>query len=185
MYKRIAVAVGDYLEIDTAVASALALAAHTDAELLRRRVRTAPLTFGAPDMVTCSHLALDNIIRASLLAQACPWPPRGDSMKLRPCWRILTLALSLLVVPCGPEAQQPRKLVGLLSTANLASEAQWHPSPFRHKLEELGWHEGDNIVFARCAAEGETERLPDLAAALVRLRPDVIVIGATPGVRAV
>jgi len=57
MYKRIAVAVGDYPEIDPAVASAIALAAHTDAELLLLRVLTAPLTFGAPDMVTCSHLA--------------------------------------------------------------------------------------------------------------------------------
>ena len=71
MYKRIAVAVGDYLEIDTAVASALALAAHTDAELLRRRVRTAPLTFGAPDMVTCSHLALDHVIEAQAYVLAC------------------------------------------------------------------------------------------------------------------
>ena len=105
-------------------------------------------------------------------------------MRLRPCWYIITLVLSLLVVPCGPEAQQPRKLIGTLSPGNLLSEAQWHQSPFRQKLDELGWHEGDNIAFAHRAAEGQTDRLPDLAAALVRLRPDVIVTGGTPGVRA-
>jgi len=105
-------------------------------------------------------------------------------MRLRPCWRIITLALSLLVVPCGPEAQQPRKLIGILLSGNLVSGAEWHQHPFRQKLDELGWHEGDNIAFAHRAAEGETERLPDLAAALVRLRPDVMVTGGTPGMRA-
>src|SRR5262245_27420327 len=122
--------------------------------------------------------------RECRLPQAFPWPPRGDSMRLRPCWRIITLALSLLVVPRGPEAQQPRKLIGIPVPGNLESEAQWHQNPFRQKLDELGWHEGDNIAFAHRAAEGQMDRLPDLAAALVRLRPDVIVTGGTPGVRA-
>ncbi len=71
MYKRIAVAVGDYPEIDTTVAYAMALAAHTDAELLLLRVLTAPLTFGAPDMVTCSHLALENVMEAQAYVLAC------------------------------------------------------------------------------------------------------------------
>ena len=71
MYKRIAVAVGDYPEIDTAVAYALALATHTDAELLLLRVLTVPLSFGAPDMVTYSHLAMENVMEAQAYALAC------------------------------------------------------------------------------------------------------------------
>src|SRR5262245_35279105 len=69
--KRIAVAVGDYPETDTAVAYAMALAAHTDAELLLLRVLTVPLTFGVPDMVTCSHLAIENGMEAQAYVLAC------------------------------------------------------------------------------------------------------------------
>src|SRR4051794_40730672 len=64
MYRRIIVAVGDYPQLDTPVAYAIALAAHTDAELWLLRVLTVPLTFGAPDMVMCSHLALENVMEA-------------------------------------------------------------------------------------------------------------------------
>jgi len=71
MYKRIAVAVGDYPETDTAVAYAIALATHTDAELLLLRVLTVPLTFGVPDMVTCSHLAIENGMEAQAYVLAC------------------------------------------------------------------------------------------------------------------
>src|SRR5919199_3694946 len=71
MYKRIVVAVGDYPELDTAVAYAIALAAHTDAELWLLRVLTVPLTFGAPDMVTCSHSAMENIMEAHAYVLAC------------------------------------------------------------------------------------------------------------------
>src|SRR5262249_13485640 len=63
-------------------------------------------------------------------------------------------------------------------------EAQWQQSPFRQKLGELDWHEGHNIAFERRYAEGKLDRLPDLAADLVRLRPDIIVTGGTQGVRA-
>jgi nucleotide-binding universal stress UspA family protein len=64
MYTRLVVAVGDYPELDTAVAYAIALAANTDAELWLLRVCTVPLIFGAPDMVTCSHLALESVMEA-------------------------------------------------------------------------------------------------------------------------
>jgi putative ABC transport system substrate-binding protein len=97
---------------------------------------------------------------------------------------IVMLALSLLVVPCATDAQQPIKLIGILGQASPPSEAQWQQSLFRQKLRELGWHEGHNIAFERRDAEGQTDRLPDLAAELVRLKPDVIVTGGTPGARA-
>jgi nucleotide-binding universal stress UspA family protein len=71
MYKRIVVAVGDEPERDTALAYAIALAAHTDAELCLLRVLTVPLTCGAPDMVTCSHLALEPVMEAQADVLAC------------------------------------------------------------------------------------------------------------------
>jgi putative ABC transport system substrate-binding protein len=52
-------------------------------------------------------------------------------------------------------------------------------------LRELGYVEGRNIVFERRYADGRMERLPDLAAELVRLRMDVIVTGSNIHVAAV
>ena len=97
---------------------------------------------------------------------------------------ILTLALGFLVTPRCSNAQQPVKLIGILNPGSPPSEAQRQQSPFLQKLRELGWHEGHNIAFERRYAEGKLDRLPDLAADLVRLRLDVIVTGGTPGTRA-
>jgi putative ABC transport system substrate-binding protein len=99
---------------------------------------------------------------------------------------IITLALSVLVLPRTSDAQQPVKvpLIGILGSGPAPSAAQRHHSPFLHKLRELGWQDGHNIAFARRFAEGKLDRLPDLAADLVRLRPDVLVTWGTPGVRA-
>jgi putative tryptophan/tyrosine transport system substrate-binding protein len=47
-------------------------------------------------------------------------------------------------------------------------------------LRELGWVEGQNIAIEYRWAEGRFDRLPDLAAKLVRLKVDVIVASATP-----
>lgn len=71
MYKRIVVAVGDYPELDTALEYAIALAADSDAELCLLRVLTVPLVFGAPDMVTCSHLAMENVMEAHAHLLGC------------------------------------------------------------------------------------------------------------------
>ena len=71
MYKRIVVAVGDYPELDTAVDYAIALAADSDAELWLLRVCTVPLIVGASDMVTCSHLAMENVMEAHAHLLAC------------------------------------------------------------------------------------------------------------------
>ena len=51
---------------------------------------------------------------------------------------------------------------------------------FRQRLRELGYVDGQNIAFEVRSAEGRAERLPDLAADLVRLKVDVIVAGGTP-----
>src|SRR5262249_41053427 len=48
--------------------------------------------------------------------------------------------------------------------------------PFRQELSKLGWIEGKSIAFEYRFAEGQPERLPELAAELVRLRVDLIVV---------
>jgi putative ABC transport system substrate-binding protein len=55
---------------------------------------------------------------------------------------------------------------------------------FRQRLRELGYVEGQNVALDWRQAEGRLDRLPDLAAELVRLKPDVIVADVTPAVRA-
>ena len=55
---------------------------------------------------------------------------------------------------------------------------------FRQRLRELGWVEGQNIVIDYRYAEDRVDRLPDLAAELVRLKVDLIVSVGTQGVTA-
>jgi putative tryptophan/tyrosine transport system substrate-binding protein len=50
-------------------------------------------------------------------------------------------------------------------------------------LQELGWIEGQNLTIERRLAEGQMERLPDLAAELTQLQPEVIVTFGEPGAR--
>lgn len=56
--------------------------------------------------------------------------------------------------------------------------------PLRQELMELGYVEGRSIAFELRSADGRTDRLPQLAAELVRLKVDVIVTASPPGVRA-
>src|SRR5438105_3137217 len=99
---------------------------------------------------------------------------------------VVTLALSLLVVPLATEAQPPTKVyrVGRLIAA--FSPAQ--PSPileaFEQTLRDLGYVEGRNIILEYRYAEGSEERYRDLAAELVRLKVDVIVAGGAAAIRA-
>ena len=57
------------------------------------------------------------------------------------------------------------------------------PPEFVGELRERGWIEGQNLVFERRGADGDSERVPILAAELVRMKPDLIVsFGAVAGV---
>ena len=56
--------------------------------------------------------------------------------------------------------------------------------PFRDALRDLGYVEGKNIQIEVRSAEGKTNRLPELAAELVRSKVDVIVASLTPAVTA-
>jgi putative tryptophan/tyrosine transport system substrate-binding protein len=90
---------------------------------------------------------------------------------------VVSLVVSLIIAPLTVEAQQPGKLyrIGILTNkASDPAEARlWQA--FRSGLRERGWIEGQNIVLEFRAAEGNTARLPELAADLVRLKVDLIV----------
>jgi putative ABC transport system substrate-binding protein len=77
-------------------------------------------------------------------------------------------------------AQAPAKLrrIGLLSPFSPSDAAVWHQA-FRLGLRDLGWVEGKNINIEYRYAEGSSDRLPDLAAELVRLKVDVIVVSSS------
>jgi putative ABC transport system substrate-binding protein len=92
---------------------------------------------------------------------------------------LLTLALGLLVAPLTAEAQPPAKVprIGWLSLGSPSSGPTPLRDAFRQGLRELGWVEGQTIAFDSRYAEGNPDRLPDLAAELVRLKVDVILAG--------
>jgi len=95
------------------------------------------------------------------------------------------LAVLLLASFNLVDAQQPKKVpfIGVLYTGSGISAAQ--VDGFRHGLRDLGYAEGKNITIEYRFAEGKLERLPDLAAELVRLKVDLIVAaGGTPAILA-
>jgi putative tryptophan/tyrosine transport system substrate-binding protein len=89
----------------------------------------------------------------------------------------ITLLAGAAAWPVVARAQQEKTfaLIGLLSPFSPAAAASWHEA-FRQGLRDLGWIEGKNIHVEYRYAEGRIDVLPDLAAALVRLNPDVIVV---------
>ena len=78
------------------------------------------------------------------------------------------------------DAQQPGKVfrIGFLD-ASTASGSAVLVEAFRQELSKLGWIEGKNITIEYRFAEQKTERLPELAADLVRLKVDLIVVSGT------
>ncbi len=86
---------------------------------------------------------------------------------------------ALLASPLAALAQQPGKVprIGLLNVASASASAN-DVEALRAGLRDLGYVEGRNIVIEFRWAEGKYDRLPDLAAELVRLKLDILV---TPG----
>jgi putative ABC transport system substrate-binding protein len=88
----------------------------------------------------------------------------------------------LLAVPIVAEAQQAKKVytIGYLE----AGSSRDGGKGFLQGLHDLGYVDGRDFVVEYRWAEGHAERLPDLAADLVRARVDVIVTGGTPATMA-
>ena len=91
------------------------------------------------------------------------------------------VAGALLAVPLGARAQQPAmRVIGFIGSA---SAAQWTPfvAAFRKGLGETGYLEGKNVAIEFRWAEGQYDRLPALAADLVRRQVAVLVATGGPG----
>ena len=104
---------------------------------------------------------------------------RGDRMKRREF--IALFGGALVMRPLITHAQRGRgSLIGYLGPSTPSLEKPLVDA-FLKKLRELGYVEGESVVIEYRWAEGQDERLPDLAADLVRTKPDVIVTTGTPG----
>src|SRR5262245_26599911 len=95
---------------------------------------------------------------------------------------VICLPLTLLLLTVA-EAQQPTKVsrIGYLSNSDAATDSATdsdRAEGIRLALRELGYIEGQNIAFEYRYAEGKVDRAPELAAELVRLKVDIIVVAS-------
>ena len=90
---------------------------------------------------------------------------------------VCTLTGSLLAAPLAAAAQQAGRVYRIGVLMNKASDGaeSRHWQTFRLGLRERGWIEGENILIEFREAEGNSARLPELAADLVRRKVDLIV----------
>ena len=96
----------------------------------------------------------------------------------------ILVAVVLLAIGVTAEAQQTGK-VARIGFLDRSTSSALQVSPFLQELSKLGWVEGKNITVEYRFAEGKTDRLPELAAELVRLRVDLIVTtGRAPALAA-
>src|SRR2546425_8548627 len=95
---------------------------------------------------------------------------------------INVIAGAAVAWPVAARAQQTGKIwrIGLLSGASRETFSRLYAG-FQQGMRELGYVEGKDFVGETRYADGNYERLPDLAAELVRLKFDVIVTGLTAG----
>src|SRR5262250_1358992 len=91
---------------------------------------------------------------------------------------LASLGSGLLVAPLATKAQQVGKVarIGFLAGASPGGP---YPPVFEQALRERGWIPGQNLVIVYRYAEGKYDRLPALAAELVRLESQVIVASPT------
>ena len=98
-----------------------------------------------------------------------------------------TIASVFLATPLTSFAQQPAKVwrIGFLSAHSRQSLVDaGFDSAFLQGMREVGYVEGRNLVIEWRYADGNYERLPALAAELVRLNVDLIVAAPSPAIRA-
>jgi putative ABC transport system substrate-binding protein len=93
---------------------------------------------------------------------------------------IVTLSLSLCTAPLAAVAQQPTHVHRIGVLLDTTPERAPYMGAFLEGMRALGYVEGQHLILEYRGAEGQYERLPDLAAELVRLQVDVIVTYGTP-----
>jgi putative tryptophan/tyrosine transport system substrate-binding protein len=103
----------------------------------------------------------------------------AKKMNSKSLFWLLTTVLLTTVSPAA--AQQTGKVarIGYLDDST-TSRIAVRLETLRQELSKLGWNEGKNLTIESRFAEGKNDRLPELAAELVRLKVDLIVVAATP-----
>jgi putative ABC transport system substrate-binding protein len=94
---------------------------------------------------------------------------------------IILTRCALLLALCVPaEAQQPQKIprIGFLDTST-ASASAVRLEAFWQEMRNLRWIQGKNIIIEYRFAEQDNKRMPELAADLVRIKVDLIVVVGT------
>lgn len=94
--------------------------------------------------------------------------------------------LALGVAPFSSFAQQPGKVwrIGWLLTIRRPESESHFTNAFARGMHELGYVEGRNVVYERRFSDGKGELLPGLAAGLVQLKVDLIVVSSSPATAA-
>ena len=101
------------------------------------------------------------------------------AIKSQPVASVFALSAMVFALCFSAEAQQPKKVfrIGYLSSGNPTADSA-RVEGLRLALRELGYIEGQNIAIEYRYAEGKRDREPELAAELVRLKVDIIVVAA-------
>ena len=97
--------------------------------------------------------------------------------------RLVIVLGAAALSPFTSSAQQQGKIwrVGFLSQRHVdLVDADYYYGPFTQGMRELGYVVGKNLVIEWRSAEGKSDRLPELAAELVRLKLDTLITPGTP-----
>jgi ABC-type uncharacterized transport system substrate-binding protein len=106
-------------------------------------------------------------------------------MRLNTIGLLVTFALSLLVVPLAATASPPGNMpqIGMLVLGAPPAAPDWKAqSLLLQDLRKIGWLDGQNLLIEYCWANRQPRRLSSLAAKLVRLPVDVIMVAASPAI---
>jgi putative ABC transport system substrate-binding protein len=111
-----------------------------------------------------------------------PCSDNRQSKIQNPKWLgLFAIVVALMVCGARADAQQTGKVfrIGFLDNSTASGIAVLSEA-FRQDLRKLGWIEGKNITIEYRFSEQKRERLPELAADLVRLKVDLIVVTSAP-----
>ena len=100
---------------------------------------------------------------------------------------LVTLIGGAAAWPLAARAQQPLPVIGLIDSRSLGSVPPDHLRAFHRGLKDTGFVEGENVTVVYRWAENQFDRLPELAADLVRRRVAAIAVNtpaALPAKRA-
>lgn len=98
---------------------------------------------------------------------------------------VIAAVVAFMTCEAVVQAQQPKKLSRIGYLGNTARTSAISIKPFRERLNELGYIEGQNVTIEYRYFEGKFERLPEVANELLRLKPEVIVVVGNEAIQAV